>query len=199
MKNKTIWIIAGIIAVLIPLILVLCFGIYFNGIEPEEQTAVTTTENGGTVTGPDSKGICTFSSKYGYSVQYRGEYEPDFSQSQYDFYVSDDKKTVQSAISVSKKDGTFDDITSKEEWDAKMTKFGTSADFKITDINGSDAIVAHYYANDDSGTNGADIIIAVIRGETYYYTYYYIASAAADETTANHMGAVLMTFIEKAE
>lgn len=197
--NKKIWIISAAAAILIPIAAVICIFAFSGsgGTESKTDQKSVTLQNGGKIKETGEKNVSEFESKYGYSVQYRNEYEVDTGGGNYDFYIHDSKNAGQAAISVSKNDGTFDGITSKEQWDEKMTKFGKSADFVKTKINEIDALVAHYYITSDDKQNNCDVILAVLEGEEYYYTYIYTASKDITEQESNHLGAVLYTFRTK--
>lgn len=195
--NKKLWIAASAAAILIPIAVVVCIFAFSGSDKTDAEpktSSVTTLPNGSEIRETKEKNVSEFKSKYGYSVQYRNEYEIDTNGENYDFYIHDSENRGQAAISVSENNGIFDGITDKEQWDAKMTDFGKSADFVKTKINGIDAYVAHYYISDDEGKGTCDVILAVLESEKYYYTYVYTAAANITEQESNHLGAVLYTF-----
>ena len=195
--DKKGWIVAGIAAALIPIAAVVCIFLFSGDNktdkEVEKQPEVSVQPNGGEIAKTDNDGILKFKSKYGYSVNFKDGYEVDTSGKQYDFHIGDSQGKGEVVISVAKNDGSFDGISTKDEWDEKMTEFGKCADFAVKDINGAEARVAHYYFK-GNGEEVFDIILAVIEGEEYYYTYIYKAAKDITEEESNHLGAILLTF-----
>lgn len=195
--DKKGWIVAGIASALIPIAVVVCVFL-FSGSDKsdkvvEKQPEVSVQPNGGEITKTDNDGILKFKSKYGYAVNFKDGYEVDTSGKQYDFHIGDSQRKGEVVISVAKNDGSFDGISTKDEWDEKMTEFGKCADFAVKDINGAEARVAHYYFK-GNGEEIFDSILAVIEGEEYYYTYIYKAAKNITEEESNHLGAILLTF-----
>ena len=117
MDKKYIWIITGIIAILIPVIVVMCLYLFVwveepQVIEPEQV------DNGGTIVPEGNQGLYEFKSKYGYKLNYNPKYNVDFSGNQFDFYITNDDNSVNVQVTPIPKDETITSITTKEEWDA---------------------------------------------------------------------------------
>lgn len=207
MDKKKLWIIGGIIAALIPVIVVLC--LYAFVWDKEEEVVLTPipTANGGTIIPVDEKyaevelnadgtsvddAIYEFKSKYNYSLQYNNKYKVDFGGKQFDFYIGNDSDTVSVAITAMPVDENIANIQTKEEWDVLMgSMLGECLEFKRLPINNMDALVAHYNLTQNS--NNFDVIYAMLIGDEYIYNYTYRAVEGASQGEINQIGAILYT------
>jgi len=195
MNKKMIWIISGIIAILIPVILVLCLN-YFVWVEEPQVVEPQTVQNGGTIQPVGNQGLYEFKSKYGYKLSYNPKYKVDLSGSMYDFYISNADNTVNVQITPMPKDESITSITTKEQWDAAMGDLGECMEFNRTSFNGMDALIAHYILADEKSENVQDVLVATLIGEEKSYTYCYTASNKASELEAQQIGGILYTISE---
>ncbi len=194
MDKKYIWIITGIIAILIPIILVLCLN-YFVWVEEPAVTQPEVVQNGGTIQ-PEGDGLYEFKSQYGYKLNYNPKYNVDLSGNIYDFYICNADKSVSVQVTPTKKDETITSITTKDEWDNAMSSLGTCSEFNRTSFNGMDVLIAHYFLADESSENMLDVLIATFIGKEYAYTYCYTSTQDAPELEAQQIGAILYTITE---
>ena len=195
MDKKNIWIIAGIIAILIPVIVVMCLYIFVwveepQVIEPEQVS------NGGTIAPSGSQGLYEFKSQYGYKLNYNPKYKVDLSGKQFDFYIQNADNSVNVQVTPIPKDESITSITTKEEWDALMVDMGPCIEFTRTSFNGMDVLVAHYATTNEATQTAHDILVATLIGKEYAYTYCYTATDKADETEAQQIGGILYTISE---
>lgn len=195
MDKKHLWIIVGVIAVLIPVILVLCLNIFVwdknaNEVIPQKV------DNGGTIAPTGNQGLYEFKSKYGYKLNYNPKYNVDLSSNQYDFYIYNDDKSVNVQVTPIPRDENIISIDTKEEWDTQMSQLGPCIEFNKTSFNGMDVLIAHYNVSDKNGDNKLDMIVANLIGKEYIYTYCYAATNNATETEAQQIGAILYTITE---
>lgn len=195
MNKKYLWIITGVIAILVPIILVMCLK-FFVWVEEAETIPPETVQNGGTIEPIGNQGLYEFKSKYGYKLTYNPKYEVDLSGGKYDFYISNADNSVNVQVTPIPKDETITSIDSKEKWDEKMSSFGPCTEFNRTSFNGMDVLLAHYVLADESGENGLDVIVATLIGKEYAYTYCYTATDKATEPEAKQIGAILYTIAE---
>ena len=132
MNRKKLWITGGIVAVLIPIIIVLCLYVFVWNEKEEIVIVSTPAANGGTITPADKTAasveilsdgksagdaIYEFKSKYGYSLQYNNKYTVDLSGKNYDFYIANSDETVKVAVTATEYSDTFFNIQTKEQWD----------------------------------------------------------------------------------
>ena len=214
MDRKKLCVIGGIVAVLIPIIIVLCLYVFVWNEQEEIVIVSTPAANGGTITPVDKTAasveilsdgksagdaIYEFKSKYGYSLQYNNKYTVDLSGKNYDFYIANSDETVKVAVTATKYSDTlsnipFFSIQTKEEWDGIMgSMMGESKEFNRTKINGFETLVAHYYIGDQNGEIVNDVLFAILIGDEYIYNYVYTASVDSDEKEQQQIGAVLYT------
>ena len=211
MNKKGLWISLAIVAVLVPVSILLCLGVFVWKDEPVEIVPVTV-QNGGTVQPADqtaakvetesdgtskSDALYKFESKYGYTLQYNNKYVVNLSGTQYDFYIANRDETVKVVVTPMPKAESVTNIQTKEEWDAAMgTDMGECRLFKRTRINGMDTLVAQYYIGEQNGEDVTDVLMAMIAGDEYVYSYIYTASVDADETEKQQIGAILYTIMQ---
>ena len=194
-SKKNLWIIIGIIAVLIPVIVVMCLNIFVWVEEPEVIEPVKVA-NGGVIQPTGSQGLYEFKSRYGYKLSYNPKYKTNLKGEQFDFHITNDDNSVSVQVTPIPLDESITSITTKEEWDALMADMGPCIEFSKTSFNGMDVLVAHYGAKDDATQTSYDILIATLIGKEYAYTYCYTATDKASETEAQQIGAILYTISE---
>lgn len=198
MNKKNIWIITGIIAIMIPIIAVLCLNAFVWKDEPAEVAVEPeTVKNGGTIEPVGTQGLYKFKSQYGYKLNYNPKYNVDLSGEAYDFYIYNDDKSVNVAVTISNMDESIASVETKEDWDAAMgEEMGKCAEFNKTVMNGMETMVAHYYFGDENSENVVDVLVAAMIGKEYIYMYCYTATPDANETEAQQIGAILYTITE---
>lgn len=210
MDKKKLWITGGIVAAMIPIIVVLCLYAFVWNREEAVEYKTTPTANGGTIVPADdtaalvaiqpdgtsaSDAIYEFKSKYGYSLRYNNKYTVDLSGKTADFIIRNDSDTVSVAITQMNMDESVANIQTKEEWDMLMgSMLGECLGFKRMPVNNMDALVAHYNIEFENAPS-KDVIYAMLIGDDYIYNYIYTAQAGASEAEINQIGAVLYTMV----
>ncbi len=195
MDKKHLWIIVGIIALLIPIILVLYLNIFVWD-KNENVVIPQKVENGGTIAPFGNQGLYEFNSKYGYKLSYNPKYNVDLSGKLCDFYIYNDDKSVNVQITPIPWDENIASIDTKEEWDEQMSQIGQCTKFNKTSFNGMDVLIAHYFVSDESSDNKLDMLVANIIGDEYIYVYCYTATDDATEAEAQQIGAILYTITQ---
>lgn len=215
MNKKYLWIIIGIIAVLIPIITVLCFNAFVFEDKKMELVPVTVL-NGGTICPADevaakvamdedgktvADAVYKYVSPNGFELQYNAKYATDFSGSKYDFFISNESKNVTVAVQAIPYDEAINEITTKEQWDEKMGQgpegMGECAEFNRTTFNGMEVLVANYRVTNEEENLSADLLVAVFIGDEVMYNYIYTAALNASEKEAQQIGGILYTIKEE--
>lgn len=223
MDKKKLWIIGGIIAAMIPIIVVLClYTFVWKNEKPTTQTESqppvssepVPTVNGGTITPVDdtavnveldadgtsvSDALFEYKSPNGFSLQYNNKYIVDLENGQYDFFIKNDDASVSVAISTMDMEEDLAAIQTKEEWDAfMMPAMGTeSIAFNRTVLNGMDVLVSNYSLVNENKEVGGDVLMAMFLGKEKIYSYFYVASSDADEIEKQQIGAIIYTITEQ--